>query len=300
MAKVQEQNGLSIGALSRAVGVPVETLRTWERRYGYPLPIRRPSGHRRFPLETVERLVLVRELMGQGHRAAAVVGATLKDLEMLRSAAEPEKPRRKAPQAVFPRLDDWLDATRRMDGMELDRLLAEGWNSQGCLTFMQDVLAPYLAEIGELWSRGEIGIGHEHYVSNRVTQFLMGQWQNLDRVSKGPTAVLATLPGEPHVIGLHMAATTLALRGWSLRFLGADTPVKDIAMSTIGASAVVIGVSRSAYPDTVTRHLYDLRTALPSHVPIWVGGAPFPIPSSLIGRQFHNLQELWDTGGEPG
>ena len=222
----------------------------------------------------------------------------MKELEVLRSTAEPQRPRHKSPETVFPRLDDWLNATRKMDGIELDRLLAEGWNSLGCLTFMEKVLTPYLTEIGELWSRGEIGIGHEHYVSNRVTQFLMGQWRNLDRMSNGPTAVLATLPAEPHVIGLHMAATTLALRGWSLRFLGADTPVKDIAMSTIGASAVVIGVSRSAYPDTVTRHLYDLRTALPRRVPIWVGGAAFPIPTRLIGRQFQDLHELWDAAGE--
>ena len=36
---------LSIGALARASYIPVTTLRTWERRYGYPVAERKPSGH---------------------------------------------------------------------------------------------------------------------------------------------------------------------------------------------------------------------------------------------------------------
>jgi len=44
---------LTIGSLSRATGIPVETLRTWERRYQYPRPVRKPSGHRLYPLDSV-------------------------------------------------------------------------------------------------------------------------------------------------------------------------------------------------------------------------------------------------------
>ncbi len=39
---------VSIGGLSRATGVPIETLRTWELRYGFPKSVRKPSGHRLF------------------------------------------------------------------------------------------------------------------------------------------------------------------------------------------------------------------------------------------------------------
>ena len=50
---------LSIGALARATGVPAETLRTWERRYGFPEPERTSTGHRRYTLETLERVRMV-------------------------------------------------------------------------------------------------------------------------------------------------------------------------------------------------------------------------------------------------
>ena len=56
---------LSIGALSRATGIPVETLRTWENRYGYPVPERKPSGHRVYALASVPRLRRIAEALSR-------------------------------------------------------------------------------------------------------------------------------------------------------------------------------------------------------------------------------------------
>ena len=75
--------GLSIGALSAATGVPVETIRTWERRYGFPVAERKPSGHRVYPVSTVPRLRLISQALAQGHRAAEVVAAPAPVLEAL-------------------------------------------------------------------------------------------------------------------------------------------------------------------------------------------------------------------------
>src|SRR5512145_157600 len=74
---------LSIGALSRATGIPVETLRTWEARYGFPVPERRPSGHRVYPASVVPRLRKVAEALARGHRAAQVVPANERSLTTL-------------------------------------------------------------------------------------------------------------------------------------------------------------------------------------------------------------------------
>ena len=52
---------MSIGAIARATGVPTNTLRTWERRYGFPASQRIASGHRRYSLNTLSRLRLVIE-----------------------------------------------------------------------------------------------------------------------------------------------------------------------------------------------------------------------------------------------
>jgi DNA-binding transcriptional MerR regulator len=78
--------------LSRATRIPVETLRTWERRYGFPVPERKPSGHRVYPLGAVTRLRRIAEVLSLGHRAAEVVPAT--DVELGRLIETSVQPRR--------------------------------------------------------------------------------------------------------------------------------------------------------------------------------------------------------------
>lgn len=53
---------LSIGDVVAATGVGEATLRAWERRFGFPLPRREPSGHRRYSRDQVEQIrAVVRE-----------------------------------------------------------------------------------------------------------------------------------------------------------------------------------------------------------------------------------------------
>jgi hypothetical protein len=77
---------LTIGALSRATGMPVETLRTWEQRYGFPSAARKPSGLRVYPVGVVSRLRRMADALARGHRAGEVVPASDEDLVRLLAA----------------------------------------------------------------------------------------------------------------------------------------------------------------------------------------------------------------------
>ena len=46
----------AIAAVSRLSGISCHTLRVWERRYGFPVPVRSPSGHRRYDRDQVQTL----------------------------------------------------------------------------------------------------------------------------------------------------------------------------------------------------------------------------------------------------
>jgi DNA-binding transcriptional MerR regulator len=65
----KQEAKVGIGALSRAAGVTVETLRTWERRYGFPAPTRTASGHRLYPVSCVPRLRRTADALSRGIRA---------------------------------------------------------------------------------------------------------------------------------------------------------------------------------------------------------------------------------------
>lgn len=56
----------SIGVVSRMVGVPVSTLRTWEERYALVIAVRSSGGQRRFTRDQLAQLSFVVEQIGQG------------------------------------------------------------------------------------------------------------------------------------------------------------------------------------------------------------------------------------------
>ena len=58
-----EQDLYSIGRAASVVGIAPATLRMWERRYGTPIPVRLPSGHRRYTGDQVRWLKRVTEAM---------------------------------------------------------------------------------------------------------------------------------------------------------------------------------------------------------------------------------------------
>jgi DNA-binding transcriptional MerR regulator len=67
---------LTIGDVVKATGVGEATLRAWERRFGWPVPQRQPSGHRRYTREDVERILRVLEQRRVGIPLAAAIERT--------------------------------------------------------------------------------------------------------------------------------------------------------------------------------------------------------------------------------
>src|SRR5512145_2708439 len=140
---------LSIGALSRATGIPVETLRTWESRYGFPVPERRPSGHRVYALSTVPRLRRISEALARGHRAGQVV--PVPDADLRRLLAAPAAPA--ASPADFSALAaaDVPPLLRLVESFDSDRLTRAFLGASarlGPLTFLEMVAAPLLRAVG--------------------------------------------------------------------------------------------------------------------------------------------------------
>jgi len=63
---------LTTGALARAAGVHVETLRYYERRGLLPEPPRRPSGYREYPEAAVGLVRFIRRAQGLGFTLAEI------------------------------------------------------------------------------------------------------------------------------------------------------------------------------------------------------------------------------------
>ena len=74
------------GAVARMAGIPVSTLRIWERRYQVAAPPLTASGHRLYSAHDVQRLALMKRLIGLGHAIGTIAGLDLGALEQLVAA----------------------------------------------------------------------------------------------------------------------------------------------------------------------------------------------------------------------
>lgn len=69
------------GVAARLAGLPVETLRVWERRYALSDTDRSVHGQRLYSPEQVRRLGLLKQLVDQGHPIGVLAGLPMRQLE---------------------------------------------------------------------------------------------------------------------------------------------------------------------------------------------------------------------------
>ncbi len=300
-ANGRERESLSIGALSRATHIPAETIRTWEQRYGSPVPLRKPSGHRLYSADAVDQLRRVSRLLARGHRPGEVLRLSLPELDRLLAVYDrpaPPAPRAAEPVAVDSRwIDDRLQRmVRAMLDLDRPTLLQElqaGWAQMGPLRCLEELVGEFLVRVGRAWGDGEAEVRHEHFAFGCVSDFLRGVREPYDQQARGPRVVATTLPGEKHEGGLVMVSVLLAVRGCRVIYLGLETPIDQVAQAAVaaGAEAVVVSVSAASARVRAARDLAALRKALPRRLPLWTGGAGAP-PALKGVERFATLTEL--------
>ena len=120
-----------------------------------------------------------------------------------------------------------------------------------------------MVELGRRWAEGVLGVRHEHFATERLRDFLVGQWRPLSDSAGGSTLICATPAGEAHVLGLHMAAFALALHDARIVFLGASVPAREIAQAVEhhAAAAVVLSAATGLDRSALQREMTELRAA---------------------------------------
>ena len=284
----------SIAAIERDTGLSKDTLRVWQRRYGFPSPMRSALGERAYPDEQLHRLRLINRALDAGFRPGYVVRLAEADLAVLVMQLG-QTPNTKANDDC---VDGLLDQLLNHDVMGLHRTLAQAPARMGLAEFISQWLVPLTARVGEAWIQGRLEIFQEHAYTEIVQSVLRSSIAALPACSGGPTVLLATLPGEPHGLGLLMAQAFLGLQGAAPVALGVQTPVWDVirGAEAYGADAVALSFSGCMIPASVVEALTELRAKLPAHVALWAGGAApvldrRPVPGVRVLRQLTDLQQ---------
>ena len=270
------QPHLSIAAVERDTGIGKDTLRVWERRYGFPQPERDAFDERSYPQAQVEKLRTIKRLLDQGFRPGKVVAMPLEELQRI-SMAELALPRSiKAISDTVVDLHPFMDCLLSHDLAGLRERLYQAVVDLGAAQFVTDVVAPLSALVGETWMRGELEVFEEHIYTECVTTVLRQTIyeQTLTVPSQQPVVLLTTFPQEQHALGLLMAECMFALTGCRCIPLGVQVPVADIAKAASAhqANLVALSFSSSLNPNHVLDGLKELRHLLPETTGIWAGG----------------------------
>jgi MerR family transcriptional regulator, light-induced transcriptional regulator len=252
---------LRIGELGRRVGVSEHVLRAWERRYGLLRPERSPGGYRLYSAADERRIRRMQAHLAAGLSAAEAARAALSEE---RAGQQQDSAGSAEGSGLVGSAQNLAESLNRLDepGAQaaLDRLFA-GFTTE---TVLRDTLLPYLHHLGDRWERGQASIADEHFASN----LLRGRLAGLARgwgYGHGPFAILACPPGEQHDMGLLMFGIVLHRCGWRVEYLGASTPIAELARTARQAHAdiVVLAAAIENHFDGLTDDLARLARQVP-------------------------------------
>jgi len=267
----------SIAAVERDTGLAKDTLRVWERRYGFPAPRRDAQGERLYSDEDLVRLRHIRRLIDGGHRPGKVVALPMPALAELGTAHAARRIQTPGPSAPdLARQAEWLGLLQRQDAQGLRQAIHRLVNERGLARTVTEVIAPMTVQVGQAWLEGGLAVYEEHLYTEVVQQALRHAIAQIAgaRPAHPPRVLLTTLPGEVHGLGLLMAECFFALESCQTLPLGVQTPLIDIARAVEASGADVVALSFSAMqnPREARASLEQLRDRLPPQTEIWAGG----------------------------
>jgi DNA-binding transcriptional MerR regulator/methylmalonyl-CoA mutase cobalamin-binding subunit len=230
---IPDRGSMRISAVSAVLGIPIPTIRSWERRYGFPAPSRTRGQHRRYSVGEVDLLRALRDEITRGHPAGEAVAL------VARRAADRERPRPS-------HLEDVLSATMRLDPTALRRALDAATADLGVDAAIRDVALPAMHEIGSRWAAGTCDVAQEHLATDGVRGWLARLAATAPPPVGGRALVLACGPKDLHSIGVESFAVLLARAGWAVRLLGPLTPTSALvtAVTATRATGAVITSQR--------------------------------------------------------
>ena len=279
------QSPLAIAAVSSLLEIPVPTIRSWERRYSFPVPSRTPGKHRRYTVKEIDQLRMMRDEITRGHSASEAV-------DIVRRFATEVRPRAEL-------LERLLEAAMRLDPVGLRETLMSGSESMGVEATMREVALPAMREMGSRWKAGVCDTAHEHLATEAVRVWLARQSAMAPAPFRPFPLVLACGPKDLHTIGLEAFGVVLARRGWSIRTLGPLTPVSSLVAAVRAAEAwgAVVTSQRSVTRRAAVEAIQAVH-ALPGIEAFYAGAGFDPVsarkdvPGTYLGSDIVEAAEL--------
>lgn len=190
----------------------------------------------------------------------------------------------------------WLEDLLDVRPYRLDSRLFEMRSRLGSWRAVCDAMGGVLTELGDAWARGDVSVVEEHLASERLARAIARVAETLPVSPSAPRALLLTLEGEEHTLGLSLVELALRELGWMPIWSGRRTPLEGLAEHLDAQRVELLAVSSSVVsndPGAMARAAEELASICrPRGVALLLGGSgAWPDPPAY-GTRLSGFSEL--------
>jgi DNA-binding transcriptional MerR regulator len=255
-------SGIRTNAAAVMLGVSPNTLRSWERRFGYPSPARTSGGHRQYELHEIEAL---KQAFEETHNVSSAIA-----LARQRGAGPPSSSRLGT-------------ALGRFDEEKAAQLLEESLALRSLERTIEEVLLPAVAER----AADESGAAEYEFAWRFATGWISALRRVAPPASRVESVLLFDSAVPCELEALRVQALELMLRRVGLRTLvltaSVDPARMGRALRALRPGALVLG-GRRASLDAIGRLVYAVRAGAPEVAVYDFGGALPDTGASTVRR----------------
>jgi len=232
-------SGIRTNAAAVMLGVSPNTLRSWERRFGYPSPGRTAGGHRQYELTEIEAL---KQAFEETHNVSSAIS-----LARQRGEGPPSSGRLGA-------------AFARFEEEKANQLLEESLALRSLERTVQDVLLAAVAER----AADESGAAEYEFAWRYAAGWISAQRRVTPPATRREGVLIFDAGGPCDLPALQVQALELLLRRAGLRTLLLTTGIEPArlgrALRALRPDAVVLGGGPASL-DAIGRLVYAVRSA---------------------------------------
>ncbi len=219
------------------------TVRTWERRYKFPSPVRSSGGHRAYTQSDIETIARIVALMNSGIAPADAI-------RQVTDAATKHQPTRAATSMVAYETEI-LKALQEQDSAQLIKITRTALKELSYASFITSLAFPMLVQLGKNWEETGQGVAMEHTFTHLITGIIYEQAQTLTFPDGVPTVTFACVPDELHQLPLlHLCNLAAEQKIARPLILTAGLPMDEIIDASRRGGASLIVLSATVVPSS--------------------------------------------------
>jgi len=242
---------VSAGEAARRLGVAPITIQRWVDG-GVISAERTPGGHRRIYVTELRRLIAA-------SRSTELIGP----------------------------IADWLNVLMTGDPVRVKSALLTAKERHVSWAGVADEVASAIAELGREWEAGTCQIFEEHAATETLRRGITLCAAGLPCAPDSRRAVLCTVEGERHTLGLSLAELVLVEAGWRCLWIGEGPPWEDLRplVNKLKPDLLVVSASSVTPPKAIARYQSELNLAARADdVEIVLAGSGAWSPTSTMQR----------------